>query len=234
MGCQISPNSWADEMNISQQSFLKLVGAIGLTGVISACASSSPFSDSRRFSSPPPPLPPVAGSSVQNSELPPLGGELSADPMLAQQNGSQTLGFPVDGVVSRDPLLDSSQVGGDINGGEGSFVAIDPSGIPTNVQARDIGGSLTVQSMLGVWTAISGANTCRVNLTQTLKQGTDRNRASAPNCPISVLASLASWKLVGSQVQFFNDNGQIIGTLLRSGNRFLGTLAGGQGISMVG
>ncbi len=234
MGCQISPNSWADEMNISQQSFLKLVAAIGLTGVISACASSSPFSDSRRFSSPPPPLAPVAGSNVQNSELPPLGEELTADPLLAQQNGSQTLGFPVDGLVSRDPLLASNQVGNDINGGEGSFVAIDPSGIPTNVQARDIGGSLTVQSMLGVWTAISGANTCRVNLTQTSKQGTDRNRASAPNCPISVLASLASWKLVGSQVQFFNDNGQIIGTMLRSGNRFLGTLAGGQGISMAG
>jgi len=215
-------------MNISQQSFLKLVAAIGLTGVISACASSSPFSDSRRFSSPPPPLQPVAGSNVQNSELPPLGGGSSADPLLAQQNGSQTLGFPVDGVVSQDPLLASNQ------GDEGSFVAIDPSGIPTNVQARDIGGSLTVQSMLGVWTVISGGNTCRVNLTQTLKQGTDRNRASSPNCPISVLATLASWKLVGSQVQFFNDNGQIIGTLLRSGNRFLGTLAGGQGISMAG
>ncbi|VAW20157.1 hypothetical protein MNBD_ALPHA11-1433, partial [hydrothermal vent metagenome] len=43
-----------------------------------------------------------------------------------------------------------------------------------------------------------------------------------------------SWKLVGSQVQFYNDNDQIIGTMLRSGNRFLGTLAGGQGISMAG
>ncbi len=154
--------------------------------------------------------------------------------MLAEQNGSQVPGFPVDGLVSRDPMLASNQVGNDQAGADGSFVVIDSTGTPTNVQPRDLGGSLTVQNMLGVWTVISGADTCRVNLTQTIKQGTDRNRASAPNCSISVLASLASWKLVGSQVQFFNDSGQIIGTMLRSGNRFIGTLAGGQGISMAG
>ena len=88
--------------------------------------------------------------------------------------------------------------------------------------------------MLGAWTVISGADQCRVNLTQTTKQGTNRFRASAPNCPISVLTSIASWKLAGTQVQFFNGAGQIIGTLLKSGNRFIGTLAGGQGISMTG
>jgi len=222
-------------MNSKQISAIKILAAIGLTGFLAACASSSPFSDSRRFSSPPPPLQPVAGSSVQSSELPPIGQgvEQSSDPLLNQQNGTQAFGFPVDGQVSGDPLLASNQVGdGAVD--DGSFVVLEPGGIPTNVAARDIGGSLNVQSMLGVWTVISGGNTCRINLTQTLKQGTDRNRASAPNCPISVLASLASWKLVGSQVQFFNNSGQIIGTLLRSGNRFIGTLAGGQGISMAG
>ena len=221
-------------MNISQQSILKLIAATGLTGLISACAGSSPFSDSRRFSSPPPSLPPVVAPNVQSSELPPLGEELPPDPMLAQQNETQTPGFPVDGLVSRDPLLAANSGGEELSNPEGSFVSIDPNAIPTNAQPRDLGGSLTEQSMLGVWTAISGAATCRINLTQTLKQGTDRNRASAPNCPISVLASLASWKLVGSQVQFYNESGQIIGTLLRSGNRFIGTLAGGQGISMAG
>ena len=45
---------------------------------------------------------------------------------------------------------------------------------------------------------------------------------------------MASWQLVGSQVQLFDEAGDIIASLILSGNRFIGTLAGGQGISMVG
>jgi hypothetical protein len=40
--------------------------------------------------------------------------------------------------------------------------------------------------------------------------------------------------LAGSQVQLFDDGGSIIAALILSGNRFIGTLSGGQGISMVG
>jgi hypothetical protein len=45
---------------------------------------------------------------------------------------------------------------------------------------------------------------------------------------------VASWQLAGNQVQLFDENGDIVANLLLSGNRFIGTLAGGQGISMVG
>lgn len=158
---------------------------------------------------------------MQSSSLPPL------DDATSDQNG-----FPIDGLVSQDPLLGDNQYPLQTPGG--SFVAIDPTGVPTNVQARDLNGSLSVQTMLGAWTVISGAEQCRVNLTQTTKQGTNRFRASAPGCTIPVLSDVVSWKLAGTQVQFFSDSGQIIGTLLKTGNRFIGTLAGGQGVSMAG
>lgn len=203
---------------------VRILGALVLLGAIAGCTSSSPFSNSRRFSTPPAQLEPVANSSVQSSELPPLSG--------ANPDGTLPAGFPVDGQVSQDPLLANNQ--NPLQTPDGSFVAIDPTGVPTNVQSRDLSGGLSVQTLLGAWTVISGAEQCRINLTQTTKQGTDRFRASAPNCPISVLSGVASWKLVGTQVQFFNDGGQIIGTVLKSGNRFIGTLAGGQGISMAG
>ncbi len=45
---------------------------------------------------------------------------------------------------------------------------------------------------------------------------------------------MASWTLAGTQVQLFNEGGNIIAALILSGNRFIGTLAGGQGISLVG
>jgi hypothetical protein len=81
---------------------------------------------------------------------------------------------------------------------------------------------------------ISGADQCRLNLTQTSKAGTARYRASTPGCQMQILASVASWQLAGSQVQLFNEEGNLIGALLLSGNRFIGTLAGGQSVSMAG
>ncbi|HHS82418.1 MAG TPA: hypothetical protein ENJ68_02760 [Devosia sp.] len=205
-----------------------------VTLVLGACTNSSPFSNSRRFSSPPAQLPPVANSSVQSSQLPPLNGQGSPEGQANGQNTLQQMGFPVDGEVSQDPLLANNQAENPLQTPDGSLVAIDPTGVPTNVQARDLSGPLGVTMLLGAWTVISGGDQCRLNLTQTTKQGTDRYRASAPNCSISVLAQVASWKLAGTQVQFFNNSGQLIGTVLKSGNRFIGTLAGGQGISMVG
>ncbi|MCF6302786.1 MAG: protease inhibitor Inh/omp19 family protein [Devosiaceae bacterium] len=204
-----------------------LLVAFAVLGTVSACTGSSPFSNSRRFSTPPAQLAPVASSNVQSSDLPPLAGSGQMS-----ENGLDENGMPVDGLVSQDPLL--ANVENPLMTPDGSFVAIDPTGVPTNVQTRDLSGSLSVQTMLGAWTVISGADQCRINLTQTTKQGTDRFRASAPNCPISVLSEVASWKLAGTQVQFYNGGGQLIGTLLKSGNRFIGTLAGGQGISMAG
>ena len=81
---------------------------------------------------------------------------------------------------------------------------------------------------------VSGPDQCQLNLTQTQKAGSGRYRASAPACALTSLSAVASWTLAGSQVQLFDEGGNIIAALILSGNRFIGTLSGGQGISMVG
>ncbi len=63
---------------------------------------------------------------------------------------------------------------------------------------------------------------------------TDHYRASAPGCQIQALAAVSSWQLSGTQVQLFNDANQIVGALLLTGDRFIGTLTGGQAVTMVG
>ena len=81
---------------------------------------------------------------------------------------------------------------------------------------------------------MSGATQCRLNLTYTSKAGTSRYRASSPGCALPGLNVVASWQLAGSQVQLFDEAGDMVAALILSGNRFIGTLAGGQGLSMVG
>lgn len=216
----------------SKFTLAKYVVAMIAISAIAGCSGSSRFGN-RQFSGPPAQLEPVTNSNVQSANLPPLL-DANGNPMQQEPNVIGQTGFPVDGQVSQDPLLANNQNQNNLQTPNGSFVAIDPTGIPTNVQSRDLSGGLTTQTMLGAWAVISGADQCRINLTQTTKQGTNRFRASAPNCPISVLSGVASWKLVGTQVQLFNNSGSIIGTLLKSGNRFIGTLSGGQGISMTG
>jgi hypothetical protein len=115
-----------------------------------------------------------------------------------------------------------------------SFVTLDAVGAPPNVAMRDLSGGLTVQKLLGGWTIVSGADQCRLNLTQTTKTGTQRYRASTPGCTMGGLRVVASWQLAGNQVQLFDENGDVIARLMLSGNRFIGALASGQGISMVG
>lgn len=215
----------------------KFVVVLIMIGAIAGCSGSSRFGN-RQFSGPPAQLEPVTSSNVQSTSLPPLldanGNPLAQAQSGLGQNGIGQSGFPVDGQVSQDPLLANNQTQNNLQTPDGSFVAIDPTGIPTNVQSRDLSGGLTIQAMLGAWTVISGADQCRINFTQSTKQGTNRFRASVPNCQISVLSGVVSWKLAGTQVQLFNEGGSIIGTLLKSGNRFIGTLSGGQGISMTG
>jgi hypothetical protein len=140
------------------------------------------------------------------------------------------------GGVGQDPAL--------ANGGNppptqmananGSFVSLNDAGNASSSAGttRDLSGGLTIEKLIGGWTVVSGAAQCKLNLTYTTKTGTSRYRASTPGCSIAGLAPVASWQLVGSQVQLFNDGGKLIGTLLLSGSRFIGTLAGGQGISM--
>lgn len=178
-------------------------------------------------------LSPVADSAVASSSLPPIGGAdgsvqvASADP--AQTTPTNQPGMPVlpTGNTSDAGLATGST-------GQGSFVSLNDVGKISNTTGRDLSGGLTIEKLLGGWTVASGTEQCRLNLTYTGMPGTSRYRASAPGCAIPALASVSSWKLSGTQVQLFNDANALVGALLLSGNRFIGTLSGGQAISMVG
>ncbi|HWA18859.1 MAG TPA: AprI/Inh family metalloprotease inhibitor [Devosia sp.] len=171
-------------------------------------------------------LAPVQTGSVSTTALPPIGpnGEVQGpitdpnDPNAAQMG---------------DPLTAPSDEFQTANA-DGSFDTLQPVGALPNSSGRDLSGGLTVEKLLGRWTIVSGADQCQLNLTQTTKAGTSRYRASSPACAVKTLSVVASWTLAGSQVQLFDENGDMIAALILSGNRFIGSLTGGQGISMVG
>lgn len=177
---------------------------------------------------------PVQQSTVAQTALPPIGqdatqpnpmnpGPLVPNPALTGQPGAdpEPAALPPAGTTTTASS-------------EGSFVTLDAVGTVPSTPGRDLSGGLTVEKLLGGWTVTSGPVQCRLNLTQTAKEGTQRYRASTPGCQVPQLAAVSSWQLAGSQVQLFNERGDMIAALIVSGNRFIGTLAGGQGISMVG
>jgi hypothetical protein len=196
----------------------------------------------------PEPVNPVADSAVATASLPELGpdGAITTSPAFGQYPPNQyppgqyppgtQMGFPQSGNPGAyppmgDPLGQPSTM---VAGTDPSFVTLDAVGAPPNVAMRDLSGGLTVQKLLGGWTIVSGADQCRLNLTQTTKTGTQRYRASTPGCAMAGLKVVASWQLSGNQVQLYDENGDIIARLMLSGNRFIGALASGQGLSMVG
>jgi hypothetical protein len=84
----------------------------------------------------------------------------------------------------------------------------------------------------GVWTVSAGAATCQLNLPMTAKTGTNYYRASSPGCTVAQIAGVTGWQQVGSQLQLYDDNGNIAAFLAPSGGRYIGTMGGGQAISM--
>lgn len=170
-------------------------------------------------------LQPVQTSQVNSSTLQPLPGSTTVQPSAAQIAPGLS-GTPVLGGVPTQPLQTAST--------DGTFVSVnDPTlsgGAP--VAGRDLTGGLTVDKLLGGWNVSSGATSCRLNLTYTAAGAPNRYRASAPGCAISGMAAVASWQLTGNQVQLFDASNNIVAALALAGNRFVGTSAGGQGISM--
>ena len=84
----------------------------------------------------------------------------------------------------------------------------------------------------GAWNVAAGAATCRINLPMTAKTGTSYYRASAPGCTVPQIASVTGWQQVGSQLQLYDENGNIAAFLAPSGGRYIGTMGGGQAVSM--
>lgn len=197
----------------------RMGSAAVFAAVLLAGCSTSRFDSQQRVNRAPQQLTPVTSSTVQSQSLPPIGADGST-------TANTTSGFPNN---SGDPALIDQTANAD-----GSFVSLDDFGSNTTASGRDLSSPLTVTKLLGAWDVVAGGSTCRLNLTQTTKSGTSRYRASTPGCAIPAMANVASWQLAGTQIQLYDESGAIVGSLLQSGNRFIGTMSGGVAVSMAG
>jgi Protease inhibitor Inh len=206
--------------------------ALALLSVL-ALAGCSSVSQSQRFDSgaAPEQLTPIESSTVASSALPPIGQDGNVQVAATPGQPQPLQPGQINPNLTGQPQLDTPTTTAST---DGSFVTLDSVGAVPNVPGRDLSGGLTEAKLLGGWTVVSGATQCRLNLTQTTKTGTSRYRASTPGCQLPQLAQVSSWQLAGTQVQLFDDSGTMIAALILSGQRFIGTLSGGQGISMVG
>ena len=202
-------------MTVWKRGSLATVGLAVMTLALAGCASSSNTVGLNTIQAPQT-LQPVQGSTVAQGSLPAIGATGTPAPGLSGQ--------PMLGGVAAQP-----------NPG---FGALPPIG--SSVQSAGLNGGLSPMAQPGmvpggpegVWTVQAGASQCRLNLPLTVKEGTSRYRASAPGCMLPGLAAVASWQQVGNQVQVFDENNSMVAALAQSGGRYIGTLSGGQAISM--
>lgn len=186
------------------------VVGLGLVALALAGCSSTARSNTAGLNvvSAPQQLQPVQSSSVQQGTLPAIGATGTPAPGLS---GTPVLGgAPAMTTASAAPGL----------GTNSSIV---------NVGAPTAGFSAGPE---GVWTVAAGTGTCQLNLPMTAKTGTNYYRASSPGCSVPQIASVTGWQQVGSQLQLYDDNGNIAAFLAPSGGRYIGTVSGGQAISM--
>lgn len=208
---------------------LAIAAVSGLALLLSGCASSGVQTSNVAYAET---ITPIQSMPVASNNLPPIGQD--GQVMQQPQHDFSVLPQPTPLTPGMGQSVD--QFGNPIQTAavDGSFVTLDAVGNVPDSPGRDLTGGLTIEKLLGGWTIVSGAQQCKLNLTYTAKTGTSRYRASTPGCTMAGLQVVASWQLVGTQVQLFDENNDIIASLILSGNRFIGTLAGGQGISMVG
>lgn len=204
-------------MIVSLKSPLALAGILVLSTALAACNSSQRLSSSGpapTAAPQPSAITPVQTGTVQSSNLPPIEGSSAAPPTTGTNNTGLY-----------DPGTQTAASGG--------FATSGASAASTG--GRDLTGPLTMEKLLGGWTLVAGTQECRLNLTYTAKGSTGRYRASTPGCTQETLAGIASWQLLGSQIQFYDDANALIGTVFKSpDNRLSGTLAGGQSVAMTG
>jgi hypothetical protein len=231
-------------MMMSRRAGVSVALLTGLALSLSGCASSSMSSSTAYAEN----ITPIQNAPVASSNLPAIGanGQMASNTTLVAPGGQPTdlnappalnpslqasggVQTPQPGVTDQfgNPLVAS------VSPANGTFVSTDSVGSVPSTQGRDLTGGLSYEKLLGGWTVVAGADQCRLNLTYTAKTGTSRYRASTPGCGLTGLNVVASWALAGSQVQLYDENGDIVANLLLSGGRFIGTLAGGTSISMV-
>lgn len=200
------------------------------TAVLVAGCTSSRFDSGNLRGGTPQQLQPVASSTVQSQTLPPLSGSASTQANAGGSLGTGTGGYDTGANAG---VGVNAGMAGDAGAG-GTLATVDSTGTPIASSGRDLSGPISVHKLLGAWTLVAGTQRCQLNLTQTTKPNTGRYRASTPGCGIAALSGVASWQLAGTQVQLFDNSGTLIGTLIQSGDRFIGTVSGGVAVSMVG
>ncbi|WIY51968.1 AprI/Inh family metalloprotease inhibitor [Devosia sp. YIM 151766] len=190
-----------------KHSFTSVAGLAAIALVLAACSPSSRTNTANlNVVGQPQQLQPVQPSNVQQNSLPPIGATGTPAPGLS---GQPVLGGQIAG---------GTQVAGT---GAGSIVSLD--------QPMSTGISVGPE---GAWDVAAAGQSCRLNLPLTAKTGTNYYRASAPGCTVPQIASVTGWQQVGSQLQLYDDNGNIAAFLAPSGGRYIGTMGGGQAVSM--
>jgi hypothetical protein len=188
-----------------------VVGLVAIALLATACSPSSRTNTANlNVVGQPQQLQPVQNSTVQQTTLPAIGATGTPAPGLAGQ-----------------PVL---------GGQTTTTVATTTTPVPgTNGSITTVGAPLTTGVSTGpegAWNVVAGSQTCRLNLPLTAKTGTNYYRASAPGCTVPQIASVTGWQQVGSQLQLYDDNGNIAAFLAPSGGRYIGTMGGGQAVSM--
>ncbi|MCP8884058.1 protease inhibitor Inh/omp19 family protein [Devosia sp. XJ19-1] len=184
----------------------------GLTALALLAAACSPSSRTNTANlnvvGQPQQLQPVQNSTVQQTSLPAIGAT----------------GTPAAG-LSGQPVL----------GGQTATTTTTTAALGANSSITTVGAPLTSGVSTGpegAWNVVAAGQNCRLNLPLTAKTGTNYYRASAPGCTVPQIASVTGWQQVGSQLQLYDENGNIAAFLAPSGGRYIGTMGGGQAVSM--
>lgn len=195
-------------MMVWMRGSISAAGIAGIALLVAACTSTGSNTANLNTIGAPAQLQPVQSSTVQQGTLPAIGAT----------------GTPAPG-LSGQPVL------GGVPAGSPSMVTTTPGASPSIVALNSPTPGVTTGAE-GVWNVVAGAAQCRLNLPMTSKTGTTYYRASAPGCAVPALASVTGWQQVGSQLQLYDDNGNIAAFLAPSAGRYIGTMSGGQAISM--
>jgi hypothetical protein len=220
-------------MTVWMRGSLSAAGIASIAVLLAACQSTGSNTANLNTIGAPAQIAPVQNSTVQQGTLPALGASGTPAPGLTGQ--------PVLGGVSANPQMASVSPGITPPGATTTTVGT----IPTTTPGTQPGGSMVSLAPLnqpaaggmssgpeGVWNVVAGSAQCRLNLPMTAKAGTSYYRASAPGCTVPGLSAVTGWQQVGSQLQLYDDNGNIAAFLAPSGGRYIGTMGGGQAISM--
>ena len=200
-------------MTVWMRGTFSAVSVAAIAVVLAACQSTGSNTANLNTIGQPQQLQPVQNSTVQQGTLPAIGATGTPAPGLSGQ--------PVLGGV---PAGSTTTVATATPGASPSIVSLDPL-------AQPVAGGMSTGPE-GVWNVVAGTATCRINLPMTAKTGTSYFRASAPGCTVPQIASVTGWQQVGSQLQLYDENGNIAAFLAPSGGRYIGTMGGGQAVSM--